>query len=286
MKISDKAYGFLLSFPGLLLLAILFAYPLFQLVHLSFLRYDNVNPITFTGLSNYMTIINDRVFRESIIRTIIYMLGVSLVTMTVSVILAHSLNRVTKGSGILRTLAIMPWAVPLAISGMFWLWLLDPVYGFLPRVFQDLGLGVIDILGRKDTAMIGVILADAWTKIPMVMVILLAGLQAIPQELYASAKIDGADSISIFWHISLPLNKRQFFFALFLTMLFSSRTIDVIIAMTGGGPAKGTYTLGYYYWDYLFDDMNFGIAAASGVMLMILCICIAWVLGRLFARKE
>ncbi|MCD6528879.1 sugar ABC transporter permease [Candidatus Bathyarchaeota archaeon] len=286
MKLSDHAYGVILTLPGIILLVLLIIYPLAQLIHLSLLRYDLIHPVTFIGLNNYKEILSDPYFWRSVEKMLIFASGTTTLTFLISLILAHSLGRITKGAGILRTIIIFPWAVPAAVSGIFWVWMFDPVYGLISNISKQLGFGPISIMLDGRWAMVGVILSDTWVRIPGVTLMLLAGLQSIPQELYDSARVDGADILQTFRHISLPLNKRQMFYTIFITYLFSSRTIDTIVTMTQGGPAKATYVLGYYFFDTLYVDKFFGKAAAVGVVLLIICVAITLTLGRLFMRRE
>lgn len=286
MKLSDRAYGVILTIPGIILLVVLIIYPLAQLIYLSLLRYDLVHPISFVGLENYRKIFSDPVFWDSVMKVLIFASGTTSFTFLISLILAHSLGRIKRGVGILRTLVLFPWAVPAAVSGIFWVWMFDPVYGLISNLSKLSGFGPIDITLDDKLAMLGVILSDSWIRIPGVTLMILAGLQSIPQELYDSARVDGADIIQTFRHISLPLNKRQMFYTIFITFLFSSRTIDVIVTMTQGGPAKATYVLGYYFFDTLYKDKFFGKSAAVGVAMLIICVIITLTLGRLFMRRR
>jgi len=124
-------------------------------------------------------------------------------------------------------------------------------------------------------SMAGVIIADAWRRIPFLAIITLAGFQAIPEELYDAAKVDGADSFHIFRYVSMPLASRPVLIGTLITLMFSFRSIDVIYSMTpGGGYAKGTYVLGTYLFDYMYEFLNFGLAASTSVILSIFTLTI------------
>ena len=123
--------------------------------------------------------------------------------------------------------------------------------------------------------MAGVIIADAWRRIPFLTIITLAGLQAISPELYDAAKVDGADSFHIFGYVSMPLVSRPLLIGTLITLMFSFRSIDVIYSMTpGGGYAKSTYVLGAYLFDYMYEFLNFGVAASASVILIIFTLAI------------
>lgn len=129
----------------------------------------------------------------------------------------------------------------------------------------------LNIYKNPHMAMAGVIVADAWRRIPFLTIITLAGLQVIPGELYDAAKVDGADSFHIFRHVSMPLASRPMLIGTLITLMFSFRSIDVIYSMTpGGGYGKCTYVLGAYLFDYIYEFLNFGVAASAGVLLILL----------------
>ncbi len=277
MRLSDSKYGALLSLPGLILLLVLVLIPSGYLFGLSFLRYDNIRPIKFIGLKNYQYMFDDRVFWLSMKNTIIFSMGSTALTFFVGMALAHGLNAMGKGVAIFRSLTVLPWAVPLVISGFIWAWVFNPAFGVFSDILLKLHLiqEPINIFGNPRLAMVGVIVADAWTRIPFMAILILAGLQAISQELYEAAKVDGADVFDRFAYISVPLNRRPILLGLFTTIMFSFRTVDVIFSMTpGGGVAKSTYLGGVYLFDSIFKYLNFGVAAATGVVIFILTLLI------------
>lgn len=273
LRISNTRYGALLSLPGLILLLTLVMFPTGYLFYLSFMRYDNINPVTFQGLSNYEYIFNDRVFWLATKNTLIFCAGSTALTFFVGLILGHGLNRITRGAAIFRSLMILPWAVPLVISGFIWAWVFNPSFGVFSDALLKIGLisEPLNIFGDPGLAMAGVIVADAWTRIPFMTVLVLAGLQGISDELYDAAKVDGADILHRFRYISLPLNRRPMFLGLFITAMFSFRTVDVIFSMTpGGGVSKSTYLAGVYLFDHIYKYLDFGVAAAVGVVIFLM----------------
>ena len=265
-------FGLLLSLPGIIFLLALVAYPLAMLIGVSFLRYDYVHPITFYGLTNYIKIFNNRVFWLSLKNTIVYSVGVTTMTTVVGLILAASVARIQRFSTLFRTLLILPWAVPLVVSGLIWRWMLDPGVGVYNYLMVLLGLSSqpIDLFADPTLAMLTCIIADSWTKIPFMFVLVLAGIKSIPPDLYEAARVDGANMIDTFRHITVPLSKGSMLTGVLITSMFSFRTIDAIWSMTRGGPAKATYVLGFDLIDYLTSYMNFGMGCAVGVIMLIL----------------
>jgi multiple sugar transport system permease protein len=148
----------------------------------------------------------------------------------------------------------------------------NPSFGVINDFLLRFGLihEPINIFGNPNLAMLGVILADGWTRIPFMTIIILAGLESIDPYLYEAARVDGADSLQTFTRISLPLNRKAILTAVLITTIFSFRTIDTIFSMTFGGPAKATYTFGFYILDNIYRFFNFGVAGAMSIILLLL----------------
>ena len=202
---------------------------------------------------------------------IYFSVGTTSISLFGGIILAHTLNRIQRGSTLFRTLMIIPWAVPFVFSGYIWSWMLASGHGPIPDLLFRLGLTSkhISVFQDPTLSLLAVIIADAWPRIPFLCIIILAGLTRIPREIYESARLDGADAIQIFWKISLPLNKKPTLTAFFITWIFSTRALDTIIAMTsGGGIGHSTYTLAYYIFDRFYHFFNYGEAAAAAVILI------------------
>ena len=277
MKLRDSGYGIVLSVPGLVILLLWVLIPFSYVFYLSFLRYDNISPVIPIGLGNYKTALEEPMFPLILARTFIFSFGSTGLTLLISVILAVCLNRIVKGSAFFRSLVVMPWAVPLILSGFLWAWMFHPSFGPISDLLMKCKLmsEPLNIYKKPSTAMAGVIIADAWRRIPFLTIITLAGLQSIPTNLYEAAKVDGADSFHTFRYVSLPLASRPMLIGTLITLMFSFRSIDVIYSMTpGGGYGKCTYVLGTYLFDYMYEFLNFGVAASVSVILIILTFAI------------
>jgi len=268
---KDSHFGLLLSLPGLIFVAVLLVFPVSLLFTVSFLRYDFIHPIRFIGLGNYVEVINSRIFWTSLTNAVVYSSGVTVITTCLGIIIASAVARIRRFSTFFRTLFILSWAVPLVVSGLVWRWMLDPGVGIYNYLLMQLRLikTPINIFGDPLIAMLGVIIADSWTKIPLMFVVVLAGIKSIPPELYEAAKVDGATSVDTFRYITIPLIKKSVLFGILITSMFSFRTIDAIWSMTRGGPSRATYVIGQYLVEYVTQYYNLGFAAAVGVILMI-----------------
>jgi multiple sugar transport system permease protein len=226
----------------------------------------------FVGLGNYLTALADPVFWSS--------LGNSLVWVVVSVGLqfllglgaALLLNRRFPCRGLARALIVVPWALPSVIIGLIWTWMLDFNLGLVNALATRLGLldAPVAWLSQPLLALCSVILAVVWQGFPFFTVTLLAGLQAIPSELYEAASLDGAGGFSKFRHVTLPGLAAVIVTALLLRMIWVANSLDLILVMTGGGPGTATQTLPLHAFLTAWSGGNYGQGSALAVMLTLL----------------
>ena len=277
MRLSNPRYGFFLNVPGLLIVLLWVIFPAFLLFYTSFLRYDNVHPIIFNGLGNYQKVLDDRLFWIGVKQIAIFSIGTTVLTSFGGLIIALCLSAITKAGGLFRSLMIVPWAVPAVVSGIIWKWMFSPDFGVVSDLLMKVGLisKPFSIYGNPGLAMLGVIIADSWTRVPFMGIILLAAFLSIPPILHEAAKVDGAGAFQRFLFVDLPLVRGPLLVGLLITTIFSFRTIDIIIPLTAGGPGRATYVLGYYVWDHITKTLNFGMGAASGVILFFITAAIA-----------
>ena len=277
MKLSNSRYGFLLNLPGLLLVILWVFLPALLLFLASFLRYDNVRPVVFNGLENYQQLFRDRLFWVGVEKITVFCISTTVLTSLGGLVLALILSAIVRGGGLFRSLMIVPWAVPAVISGIIWKWMFSPDFGVISDLLMKVGLiqTPLSIYSTPSLAMVGVIIADSWTRIPFMGIILLAALLSIPGEIYEAARVDGAGSMNRFFYVTLPLIRGPLLVGLLITTIFSFRTIDIIIPLTAGGPGRATYVLGYYIWDQIVKSLNFGLAAAASVVLFFMTAAIA-----------
>jgi multiple sugar transport system permease protein len=272
MKLSDSKFGLLISLPGVIFLFLIIVVPLGMLVVTSFLRYDFIHPIEFIGLQNFYTVISQRLFWIALQNTIVYTVGVTLLTLAIGLILALANSRIRALSGFFRTLLILPWAVPAVVSGLVFRWMLDPGVGLINYTLVQIGLlkEPLNIFGDPSLAMLSTIVGYVWIAYPFMFILVLAGIEAIPKELYEAAKVDGAKLIHSFRYITLPLARKSIFVGLLITSMFSFRTIDTIWSMTRGGPARSTYVIGFNLLEYLIDYQNIGLASAVAIVMLLM----------------
>lgn len=267
----DYRLALLLVIPSLLLLGGIILYPILHNFVISFFQYDLTRPLSrpFVGLDNYLQLFMNGEFRASVLRTF-YFTGVSVaLEVGLGLLVALFLNMDFWGRGFLKTLIILPWAVPTVVSAVMWKWIFDANYGALNGLLLQLGL--IDKyqawLTRPWTAMNLIVAADVWHQTPFVVFVLLAALSTIPSALYEAARVDGAGTLRSFFHITLPLLKPAFLIVLVIRTMEAFRVFDIIYVMTGGGPSNGTQAVTYYTYVETFRYLHLGSGAAQSFLV-------------------
>ncbi|PSP14263.1 MAG: sugar ABC transporter permease [Cyanobacteria bacterium SW_11_48_12] len=276
----EQLTGWLLALPALLLLLLVFAYPIGRAFWLSLFTRNLGTELqtVFNGLENYARMLGDGRFWSSLTHSTVFTaISISL-ELAIGTGIALTLNQAFRGRGLVRTVAILPWALPTAVMALAWAWIFNDQYG----IFNDLLLrvGLIDQsitwLGDPVRAMLALVVADVWKTTPFIAVILLAGLQAIPEDLYEAHSIDGANPWQNFVKITLPLLAPQMVIAVLFRFAQAFGAFELILVMTGGGPAGATEMVSLYIYDTVMRYLDFGYGAALIVVtFLILIIAVA-----------
>ncbi|MEA5060249.1 MAG: sugar ABC transporter permease [Candidatus Pelethousia sp.] len=229
----------------------------------------------FIGLEGYGTLLGDKRFASSLTNTLVFTVVSVTIELVLGLLLALIMNRAIKGVGIVRTTALIPWAIPTAVSALIWSYLYDGGSGVVAQLFYRLGLIAAPehMLLSAGGAMTAAILADIWKTTPYMALLLLAGLQIIDPGLYESASIDGANRLRTFFRITLPLLKPSILVALLFRTLDAFRVYDLIAVLTGGGPGGATETLSVYAYKVMVSQSNYGYGSVI-VVAMFLCVAL------------
>jgi multiple sugar transport system permease protein len=256
----------------------LMAYPVLYNIVISFLQYDNISRIRFAGLRNFRWFFQYDDSLQSLRVSTIYSLGTTTLSFLLALTMAHSLRRIRRLKGLFRTLLILPWVAPLVVSGLIWRWLFDKDMGLINYllIFFRLIQQSIPFLSGRSSAMVSGIITSSWCYMPFLLVLIMAGLESIPDELYEAARMDGANNLQQFWHISLALNRQQMIIAYLIVLMFTFRTPDTFFSLTAGGPAKATYHTGIFLMETIYRYLNFGHAAAISAIVLLICLCFAF----------
>ncbi|HEY1688255.1 MAG TPA: sugar ABC transporter permease [Solirubrobacteraceae bacterium] len=281
---ADRRLGYLLVAPVLLLLLLVTAYPLVYNLWNSFhevnLGIAN-NPEPWVGVHNYSAMFSSSEWVDALWKTAAFT-AASVVLETIAALgLALMLHRKFPGRGLLRAAVLIPWAVPTVVSAELWKTMIDPRAGFVDYI---LGIHTTWLNGVW-TSWVAIVVADAWKNVPFMAIILLAGLQVIPNEVYEAARMDGATSWQSFRRMTLPLLKPALSVALIFRTLQAFLVFDVIYILTTGGPGTSTQTLSYLNWRTFLIDTNFGYGGAMSIVLVLIALAIAAVYVR-FMRPE
>lgn len=280
----------LLLSPALVLLLGIVAYPIARALWLSVHRLEILRPdlSQYVGLDNYRSLLHDAVMGIALQNSGVWVAGVVLFQLFGGLIGAVILNQRFPGRAAVRGLALIPWATPSVLVALMWTWMLDGNYGLLNDLLVKSGIlsRFQPWLAQPGTALPAVMLADVWQGIPFFAVMLLAALQAIPEDLFEAAKIDGASAWRVFRHVTLPLLLPTILITTMLRMIWTANYMDLIMVMTGGGPGYSSLTvpLHAYYTAYKRLDFGYGSTIAI-VQVAILAVAIVFYLRQLRANE-
>ena len=280
---------FFLILPALIVLAAVLFYPIALAIYSSFFDIGmmNLSNQTFIGLDNYVTMVHTPAFWASARVTLIYTAGVVIGAYAVGLGAAMLLNKPFRGRAIARTMIIIPWAIPNVVTVMIWNWMLDANYGVVNYILSVFHLIDTNLQWRAmpHLAQISVIGVTVWTTFPVALVMLLAGLQAIPRDLYEAASVDGANAWQRFRHITWPgLAPVNIVLILMLTLLAFTRVVTIIYLMTAGGPAGATETLPIQTYLQAFKFFRMGYASAIGTIVLIIAVIFSLIYLRMTSR--
>lgn len=283
-RISAAGIAWLFILPYLLFFLIFRGGPYLAGVLLSFTHYTPVGFQDFAGLDNYTRLLSDPLFFNALRVTLIFTVIVLPLTLATSMGAALLCLKAIRGIKVFRALFFLPVVTSLVVAGVVWSWLYQP-NGPINALLGTIGIDRIPFLSSSLAVLPALAVVMAWTRFGYEMLILMAALNEIPEELYDAAKIDGASSSRRFFSISLPLIRPALFYVLLIETAFSFQIFDIIFTMTGGGPVRASYSLVYMIYDQAFTSFDFGYASAAGVVLLVLCLAIA-LLQRRFVGKE
>lgn len=267
MRKNWSAYLFLA--PGLIHFAIFTVFAVSFAFYISFHEWNIIQPDKpFVGLKNYVRLFDDPRFLRAVTNTFTFMLGIPL-GLACGLSVALLLNTKVRGQAIYRTLFYIPVVTPLVVSSIIWKWVYQGDYGLLNYYLLKFGLiqHKISWLADPDLALPALIIMMIWGGTGGTMVIYLAGLQSIPEEMYDSAKVDGANALQRLLYITIPLLRPTTFFLLVTSVIGTFQIFTEVYIMTNGGPLNRTTTIGYYLYTKAFRQLEMGYATAMAFIL-------------------
>ena len=254
--------------PNLLLFGIFSYWPMISNLYLSLVRWDMISPVkTFVGSANYAYLFNDDTFRMVLRNSAVFTVGAVGGSLLLGLATALLLNQKLRWRNGARAVLFAPTLLSGAAIGIVWVYIFDPRFGLLARLLGGIGIGSPSWLTDPGWALPAVIIVYVWKNVGFSTVIYLAGLQAIPQDLYEAARVDGASVLWRFRSVTLPMLSPITFFLVITALLNSFQAFDIIKVMTEGGPVDATNTLIYYVYEQGFVAYNAGRAAAAALVL-------------------
>lgn len=284
----DRKMNFVFTVPTILFVLGMVLFPIIYTLVLSFhdWRLSANIPWEFVGVENYVDLFSDSRFPDAVLRTFIFALIALAVEMVVGVSIAIYLNHSFWGKNLVKTAFLLPMvATPVAI-GMVWKLIYEPNIGILNTIIRNMGGPKIDWLGDSGIALYSLMFVDIWQWTPFVMLIVLAGLTAIPSDPFESAMIDGASRWQMVRKITLPLLRPTIYTALLLRLIDVLKTFDIIYSMTQGGPGFATETMNILSFRQAFEFLQFGDASAILILFFIIVMLIAALTIKLKSRSE
>jgi multiple sugar transport system permease protein len=279
----ERRTGWMLTIPALLVLLLVYAYPIISAFVMSLFTENlstNLEPV-FTGFSNFSRMAQDGRFWQSLWNTAIFTTFSLVAELALGIIIALALDQAFRGRGWVRTIAILPWALPTALIALAWRWIFNGEFGVWNDILLRLQIisDPVNWLGDPNWAMVGVIAADVWKTTSFVAILLLAGLQSIPQDLYEAHAIDGASPWQSFRQITLPLIAPQILIAMLFRFAQAFGIFDLIQVMTGGGPGGATEMVSLYIYATVMRYLDFGYGAALVVVTFLVLIAVVALAG-------
>lgn len=259
--------------PTLAVLLVIITYPLLYGVYISLFNTNLVNKWQFVGGKYYASILQNKEFYESVWITLKYTIFVVAGHFVLGMILATIINKPFPGRLLFRTILLLPWVMPDVSIALIFKWIFNPVYGIANQILQDIGLihAPIEWFSVGTTAFISVVVISIWKGYPLIMLLILAGLQSISKNLTEAAKIDGASTWQIQRYIVLPGLKPVMLSALILDTVWWFKHFTIVWITTNGGPDGATNLLSISIFKEAFDNLRFGKAAALAVLVFFIC---------------
>lgn len=270
-EMSQGALALIFSAPAVLIIAATILVPFGMAVFLSLHNWNLKRPgrERFVGLENYTDWLSDSDFWVPLRTTFTFAILAVAVIIIIALLISLLLNERFPGRGVLRALLLVPWAIPSVVNGLLWKWLLNPQYGLVNAVFFEIGIitEYQNMLGSMPSVMIWLVIAYSWIHIPLATLLLLSGLQTIPDDIYESAIVDGAGLWQRFLYITLPLLRPMLSIVIIFEMIFAFKVFDIIFVLTAGGPADATNVLGWQIYTETFRKLDFGAGSSIAMLL-------------------
>lgn len=293
-KQQDAAFALLLLLPAIVACTIFILIPIADSVWMSFTTYKIANltkgiPGEWNNFGNYIRLWKAGKLQDSIKITLQFVGATVLLTFIISMALALMLNTKIRGARVLRSVMMIPWVIPTVISGLLWAWIFANPYGLLQYLVSVFTKGEVQgfgILNRQDTALWGVIIVALWKQIPLMTLLLLSGMQNVPDDILEAGKIDGAGYFARLIHLMIPSMKSVIAVTISMCIIDNFKQYPLFATLTNGGPAGATTTLAVLSYDEAFVNYNYGSGAAVTTVWLLMMIIVVFLFNRIFKKEN
>ena len=282
---------YLYVLPALVVMLIVIAYPIYYTVDLSFFKTPpglQLRDKSFIGLDNYTAILTSGVFWRVTVNTVIWTLASTIIAFALGYASALALHRDFYGRGILRAILIIPWVISAVAASYIWKWIYHSDFGIIGAVLVQLGLAsrppnFIDSVG---TVLPSLIVVNIWREFPFAMIMLMAGLQTVPDQLLRAAQVDGASAWQRFWHVTFPHLAGVSTVTVLLLAVANFNSFIIPWIMTGGGPSNASHIWITHIYELAFGRQRWGVASAYSVLLFLILMTLGYFYVRALSRGE
>lgn len=275
----DRMFGLAMAAPGLAAILLVILFPILFTLWTSVYDFTLIHPVhdIFVGLQHYATSLADKDFRHALTVTVFFVLAVVLLEFLIGFAVALALDSVERGKSVYYAILLCPLLMNPVVVGLIWRMFLHPTQGIVNYLLSLAGIDPVNWLGDPDVAFWTLVMVDIWHQVSFMVVLLLAGLAALPREPYEAARMEGAGSLRAFVHVTLPLMRPVIAVTLLIRLIFAVRTYDLVYIMTRGGPGNATDLVSYYIYRQAFVGLNLGLASAMSIILLaIVLVLTAW----------
>ncbi|MEA3104479.1 sugar ABC transporter permease [Caballeronia mineralivorans] len=286
---SDQRSAMLLLSPMMAVLLAVAVFPVLYSLWTSLfdIKLTRMNNVSFVGLGNYVTTFRDPMFWAAVRRTAWFTVSAVVAIMVIATLMALLLNQEFRGRRILSTALLIPWAIPYVVDGLMWKWIYDSGYGALNGLLLQLGLIRHSVVWLGDTHKTLALICNAfvWKEVPLATILLLVTLKSVSPDLYAAARVDGANVWSRLFHVTLPAMRPGFMLVMIYEAMMAVRHFDLFFILTEGGPADASHVLSWHIYVETFRNLSFGTGAAIAYLLALATFGMSYAIIRLLGKR-
>jgi multiple sugar transport system permease protein len=287
--ISRADYFYVL--PAIVVMLVVIAYPIYYTIDLSFFKTPpglQLKDKTFIGIDNYTAILTSALFWRVTLNTVIWTLASTLIAFVMGYALALALHREFFGRGVLRAIFIIPWVISAVAASYIWKWIYHSDFGLLGAVL--VGLGIVDrppnFIDSVNTVLPSLIVVNIWREFPFAMIMMMAGLQTVPDQLLRAAQVDGANAWQRFWHVTFPHLRGVSTVTVLLLAVANFNSFIIPWIMTGGGPSNASHIWITHIYELAFGRQRWGVASAYSVLLFLILMTLGYFYVRALSQGE